>query len=140
MGEVYRVWGSRLGNGAYLLAESEQEAIKVVAGVFKLDEASLEAAPDKTVGLPSSGIILESSGKTAELVRAARPHNTMNGSWPKAVFKPIETKDGEWSVRLSLPGGRRPVVDGFKSEAEAREWIKTDSIPWIERYEGGKHA
>ena len=132
MGEVYRVWGSRLGNGAYLLAESEQEATKVVAGVFKLDEASLKAAPDKTVGLPSSGIILESSGKTDEFVPSARPH-TMNVSWPKAVFKPIETKDGEWSVRLSLPGGRRPVVDGFKSEAEAREWIKTDSIPWIER-------
>jgi hypothetical protein len=86
MGEVYRVWGARLGNGAYLLAESEQEAIKVVAGVFKLDEASLKAAPDKTVGLPSSGIILESSGKTAEFVPAVRPHNTMNGSWPKAVF------------------------------------------------------
>jgi hypothetical protein len=54
MGEVYRVWGARLGNGAYLLAESEQEAIKVVAGVFKLDEASLEAAPDKTVGHPTA--------------------------------------------------------------------------------------
>jgi hypothetical protein len=140
MGEVYRVWGARLGNGAYLLAESEQEAIKAVAGVFKLDEALLKAAPDNTVGLPSSGIILESSGKTAEFVPAVRPHNTMNGSWPKAVFKPIETKDGEWFVRLSLPGGRQPVIDGFKSEAEAREWINTDSIAWIERYEDGKHA
>jgi hypothetical protein len=61
----------------------------------------------------------------------------MDRSWPKAVFKPIETKDGEWSIRLSLPGGRRPVIDGFKSEAEAQEWIKTDSIAWIERYERG---
>ena len=111
MGEVYRVRGARLGNGAYLLADSEQEAIKVVADVFKLDEASLKAAPDKSVGLPSKGIILESSGKTD-----ARPHGgTRDRSTLKAVFKPIETKDGEWSVRLALPGGRQPVVDGFKS-------------------------
>jgi hypothetical protein len=141
MGEVYRVWGARLGNGAYLLAESEQEAIKVVADTFKLNEGALKAAPDTTVGLPSNGIILESSGTTAEIVPAARPHSgTMDRSWPKAVFKPIETKEGEWYVRLSLPGGRQPIIDGFKSEAEAREWIKTDSLAWIERYEGGKHT
>jgi len=98
----------------------------------------LKAAPDKTVDLPSGGITLKSSGKTTELVPAARPHSgTMDRSWPKAVFKPIETKDGQWSIRLSLPGGRRPVIDGFKSEAEAQEWIKTDSIAWIERYERG---
>jgi hypothetical protein len=136
MGEVYRVRGARLGNGAYLMADSEQEAIEVVASVFKLDEASLKAAPDESVGLPSKGIILESSGKTN-----ARPHNgTRDRSTLKAVFMPIETKDGEWSVRLALPGGRQPVVDGFKSEAEAREWIKTGSIVWIERYESGSHA
>jgi hypothetical protein len=52
----------------------------------------------------------------------------------------METKDGEWGVRLSLPGGRQPVIDGFKSEAEAQEWIKTDSIAWIERYDRGKLA
>jgi hypothetical protein len=137
MSEVYRVQGAKLGN-AYLLAESEREAIKVVADTFKLDEGALKAAPDKTVDLPSGGITLKSSGKTTELVPAARPHSgTMDRSWPKAVFKPIETKDGQWSIRLSLPGGRRPVIDGFKSEAEAQEWIKTDSIAWIERYERG---
>ena len=46
----------------------------------------------------------------------------------------------KWSVRLSLPGGRQPVIDGFKSEAEVREWIKTESIAWIEKYEAGKRA
>jgi hypothetical protein len=78
---------------------------QVVAGVLKLDESSLKAVPDKSVGLPSRVIILESSGT-------------------------IETKDDD------CPGGRRPVIDGFKSEAEAREWIKTGLIAWIERYEG----
>jgi hypothetical protein len=87
MGEVYRVRGAKLGN-AYLLAESEREAIKVVADTFKLAEAVLKAAPDKTVGLPSGRIILKSSGKTTELVPAARPHTgAMDRSWPKAVFK-----------------------------------------------------
>jgi hypothetical protein len=42
MGEVYRVRGAKLGN-AYLLAESEGEAIKVVADTFKLDEGALKA-------------------------------------------------------------------------------------------------
>jgi hypothetical protein len=70
MSEVYRVQGAKLGN-AYLLAESEREAIKVVADTFKLNEGALKAAPDKTVGLPSGGIILKSSGKTTELVPAA---------------------------------------------------------------------
>lgn len=37
METVYRVWGANLGDGAYLLADSEHEAIKVVAGVFELD-------------------------------------------------------------------------------------------------------
>ena len=32
------------------------------------------------------------------------------------------------------------MIDGFKSEAEEREWIKTELIAWIEKYEAGKHA
>jgi hypothetical protein len=64
----------------------------------------------------------------------------MEKSEPKRPFEPFEKTPGEWSVRLSLPGGRQPVIDGFKSEAEAREWIKTESIAWIEKYEAGKHA
>ena len=43
---------------------------------------------------------------------------------PKAFFEPIETKTGEWCVRLSLPGGREPVIDGFKSEAERESGSK----------------
>ena len=59
---------------------------------------------------------------------------------PEPTFEPIEAKNGEWYVRLYLPGGRQPVIEGFKSQAEAREWIKTNSIAWIEKYEAGKHA
>jgi len=59
---------------------------------------------------------------------------------PQAFFEPIETKTAEWCVRLSLPGRRKPVIDGFKSETEAREWIKTDSMACIERYEGGRYV
>lgn len=73
---------------------------------------------------------------------ALHPHNvTMDDrAQPEATFEPIEAKNGEWYVRLSLPGGRQPIVEGFKSEAEARKWIETDSIAWIEKYEGGKYA
>jgi hypothetical protein len=65
---VYRVWGANLGGGAYLLADSEQEAVEVVAGVFKLEKAALKAAADETVGLPPSVIILESSEKAIDFV------------------------------------------------------------------------
>ena len=64
----------------------------------------------------------------------------MGKSEPKRPFEPFEATPGKWSIRLSLPGGRQPVIDGFKSEAEAREWIKTESIAWIEKYEAGKRA
>ncbi len=59
---------------------------------------------------------------------------------PEPTFEPLEEKNGEWYLRLSLPGGRQTRIDGFKSEVEAREWIKTDLIAWIEKHEGGKHA
>jgi hypothetical protein len=65
---VYRVWGANLGAAAYLLADSEQEAVEVVAGVFKLEKAALKATPDETVGLPPSVIILESSEKAIDFV------------------------------------------------------------------------
>ena len=68
METVYRVWGANLGAGAYLLAKSEQEAVEIVAEVFKLDRAALNAAPDKTAGLPACGIILESSEKRIDSV------------------------------------------------------------------------
>jgi hypothetical protein len=59
---------------------------------------------------------------------------------PKVRFEAAETKGGEWYVRLTLPGGRQPQIDGFKTEAEARRWIKAQSAAWLKMYEGGKYA
>jgi sulfite reductase beta subunit-like hemoprotein len=58
----------------------------------------------------------------------------------KARFEAVETKDGEWYVRLMLPGGRQPQIDGFKTKAEAQRWIKAQSAAWLKMYEGGKYA
>ena len=59
---------------------------------------------------------------------------------PKARFDVVESKNGEWYVRLTLPGGRQPQIDGFKTEAEAHRWIKAQSAAWLKMYEGGKHV
>ena len=89
-------------------------------------------------GSVKGGLLLASNFALARLV--VHPHNeTMeNHVQPKPAFEPIEAENGEWYVRLSLPGGRQPIVEGFKSEGEAREWIKTGSIAWIEKYEAGE--
>ena len=55
-------------------------------------------------------------------------------------FDAVESKNGEWYVRLTLPGGRQPQIDGFKTEAEAHRWIKAQSAAWLKMYEGGKHV
>ena len=64
MDDVYRVWGATLGDGACLLADSEAEAIAVVAGIFKLKSDELKAALDKTVSIPTRSIILNGDGTT----------------------------------------------------------------------------
>jgi hypothetical protein len=56
----------------------------------------------------------------------------------KARFDAVERKDGEWYVRLTLPGGRQSQIDGFKTKAEAHRWIKAQSAAWLKMYEGGK--
>jgi hypothetical protein len=66
MDAVYRVLGSNLGNGACLLAESESEAIEIVADVFELDEKDLTAGLDGTVSLPTRGVILNGDGTTTD--------------------------------------------------------------------------
>ena len=72
---------------------------------------------------------------------AVRPHNEkMAIRKPKARFDAVESKNGEWYVRLTLPGGKQPQIDGFKTEAEAHRWIKAQSAAWLKMYEGGKHV
>ena len=55
-------------------------------------------------------------------------------------FDAVESKDGEWYVRLTLPGGKQPQIDGFKTEAEAHRWIRAQSATWLKMYERGKQV
>ena len=60
---------------------------------------------------------------------------------PKAIFEPVELKDGiGWYVRLTLPGRAPPHIGNFKTEAEAREWIEKHSAGWLKGYTGGTHG
>ena len=80
--------------------------------------------------------------------RTALPHNaamsaqksTTASPKPKTRFDAVEAKDGQWLVRLTLPGGDQPEIDGFRTQAEARRWIKGQSAVWLKMYEGGKYA
>jgi hypothetical protein len=38
---------------------------------------------------------------------------------PKVRFEAVERKDGQWYVRLSLPGGRQPQFDGFSTKGKS---------------------
>jgi hypothetical protein len=70
-----------------------------------------------------------------------RPHNVqMTASKSKARFDIVETKDGQWHVRVTLPGGKQSQVDDFRTESEARRWIKAQSAAWLKMYEGGRYA
>jgi len=74
--------------------------------------------------------------------RPFRPHTfTMPDSKPKVTFGPIPMKNGKgWCVRVMLPHGRQPLIDGFNKKAEAIAWIEHESGEWLKRYEGGKYA
>ena len=52
----------------------------------------------------------------------------------------VETKDGQFHVRVTLPGGKQSQVDDFRTESEARRWIRAQSAAWLKMYEGGKFA
>lgn len=64
---AFRVWGAPgLDDGVRLLAETEQEAVRVVAGIFKLDQAALMAAPVKGADLASRGVLLFGTERSDE--------------------------------------------------------------------------
>jgi hypothetical protein len=51
---------------------------------------------------------------------------------PKVDFQPVEMRVGSgWFVRVTLPRGEPPRLGGFKTEAEATEWIKRKSAVWV---------
>jgi hypothetical protein len=64
----------------------------------------------------------------------------MTASKPKARFDIVETKDGQWHVRVTLPGGKQSQVDDFRTESEARRWIRAQSAAWLKMYEGGRFS
>jgi hypothetical protein len=72
--------------------------------------------------------------------RMASPKSKLAPTKPRTRFDAVETKDGQWLVRLTLPGGGQPEIDGFRTQAEARRWIKGQSAVWLKMYEGGKYA
>lgn len=76
------------------------------------------------------------------LARSPVPaHNRrMTASKSKARFDIVETKDGEFHVRVTLPDGKQSQVDDFRTESEARRWIKAQSAAWLKMYERGKYA
>jgi hypothetical protein len=60
---------------------------------------------------------------------------------PKVEFEPVPMKIGSgWCVRVTLPYGASPQLGGFKTEEEAREWIRRKSAAWLREYESGRHA
>ena len=64
----------------------------------------------------------------------------MVASKSKARFDIVETKDGQWSVRVTLPGDRQQQIDDFRTESEARRWIKAQSATWLKMYESRRQA
>jgi hypothetical protein len=59
---------------------------------------------------------------------------------PKARFDAVEGKDGQWTVRVTLPDGMHSQIDGFTTGSEARRWIKAQSARWLKMFEGGRYA
>jgi hypothetical protein len=41
---------------------------------------------------------------------------------PKVVFEPRQIGQEGWQIQLHCPGAELQHVDGFKSEAEAKNW------------------
>ena len=56
---------------------------------------------------------------------------------PEIKFKPVEWKIlPEWYVLVTLPDGKELRIGGFKTEANARDWIAKSSAAWIKEQRG----
>ena len=50
------------------------------------------------------------------------------------IFSPNPLKvGGEWQVVAQYPSGQVEMITGFKTEAEAMEWIEKDSKAWVKK-------
>jgi hypothetical protein len=65
----------------------------------------------------------------------------MADTQPKTEFEPVELKsDPRWHVRVKFPSGQQTYVNGFDTEAQARDWIARDATAWLQRQcESGKY-
>jgi hypothetical protein len=51
---------------------------------------------------------------------------------PKVVFEPRQMGPEEWQIRLHCPGAEIQYVEGFKSEAEAKNWPESpEGQAWL---------
>lgn len=65
----------------------------------------------------------------------------MKEAAPKLRFDACQIKMGlEWYVRVTLLHGETRHLGGFKSEAEANEWIKRESAGWLKGHERGRYV
>jgi hypothetical protein len=51
---------------------------------------------------------------------------------------PMDTRAG-WFVRVLLPKGEQPRLGGFKTKAEATEWIRRKSAAWLKEHSGHRY-
>lgn len=72
---------------------------------------------------------------------ARQPHNGCMASInPKVEFEPLQMGNRVgWYVRVTLPNGKQPNLGGFKTEAEAREWIARELAHWLKEIEDGRY-
>jgi hypothetical protein len=55
-------------------------------------------------------------------------------------FQSLEARHGRgWLVHVSWTSGRTADVQGFASEAEAEEWVRSDSPAWLAARLTGSH-
>ena len=56
-------------------------------------------------------------------------------------FTPREEKIGlGWYVLVKWSDGVEQQVPGFKSKVEADQWIKLESLEWLQRHPKSRHA
>jgi hypothetical protein len=52
----------------------------------------------------------------------------------KIALTPQPVKVGsQWHVVGTYPGGQQEHIPGFKTEADALDWIANDSAAWLEK-------
>ena len=65
----------------------------------------------------------------------------MDAEASQPAFVAFELMDRSgWGALVTLSRGRTRNIYGFKSKQEAEEWIRRDSVAWLERTEGGHHV